>query len=71
MPSSSGSEPMPSSDGSDPTPLKSVPCTDNWVTANAISKETMKLLEQSGMFLAAYRHGIMEFIIEMIWSGEL
>lgn len=48
-----------------------VPCTDNWAAAHAISEETTKVFEQTGIFLTACRHGIVESIIEMIRSGEL
>jgi Kyakuja-Dileera-Zisupton transposase len=47
------------------------PCTDNWIAANAISEETVKVFDQTGIFLCACRHGIVEMIAEMRRSGEL
>jgi hypothetical protein len=49
----------------------SIPCTDNWASAHAISEETTKVFDQTGVFLTACRHGIIETIIEMRRSGEL
>jgi Kyakuja-Dileera-Zisupton transposase len=46
-------------------------CTDNWTTANAVSEGTVKVFDQTGIFICACRHGIIETVIEMLRSGEL
>ncbi|TFK59169.1 hypothetical protein BDN72DRAFT_781102 [Pluteus cervinus] len=46
-------------------------CADTWQAANAVSEDTVKVFEQTGVFLCACRHGIVEFIAEMRKSGEL
>jgi hypothetical protein len=48
-----------------------VSCTDNWTVANTFSEETVKVFEQTGMFLCACRHGMIELFTEMRRSGEL
>ncbi|KAI0037789.1 hypothetical protein FA95DRAFT_1506476, partial [Auriscalpium vulgare] len=47
-------------------------CTDRWVTENATSTgKTAAVFEQTGIFVGACRHGIIELVQEMIRSGEL
>ena len=46
-------------------------CTDNWVAANTVSKETIQLFEQTGVFVSVCRHGLMQTLVEMRRSGEL
>jgi hypothetical protein len=48
-----------------------VSCTDNWTAANSVSEETIKVFEQTGIFVCACRHGIIETFAEMRRSGEL
>ena len=51
-------------------------CTDSW-TADKATKSTRSttalgdVFEQTGVFLVTCRHGIVEFVAEMIQSGEL
>jgi hypothetical protein len=40
-------------------------CTNNWVAANAISKETLQLFEQTGIFVSVCRHGFVQTLVEM------
>ncbi|KAI0038768.1 hypothetical protein FA95DRAFT_1449808, partial [Auriscalpium vulgare] len=47
-------------------------CTDRWVTENASSTgKTAVVFEQTGIFVGACRHGIVELVEEMLQSGEL
>ncbi|KAG2341415.1 hypothetical protein BDR05DRAFT_1001795 [Suillus weaverae] len=46
-------------------------CTDNWKTANTITDNTIKVFEQTGIFISACRHSMVQTIVEMRWSGEL
>ncbi|KIK34196.1 hypothetical protein CY34DRAFT_98437 [Suillus luteus UH-Slu-Lm8-n1] len=50
------------------TPLA---CTDNWKAANSTTENTVKIFEQTGIFLSACRHGMVQTIAEMWYSGEL
>src|SRR3977135_4276626 len=45
-------------------------CTDNWAAANVVTEETTKVFEQTGAFVSACRHGLIESFAEMIRSGE-
>ena len=47
------------------------PCTDNWKAANTVQESSVKIFEQTGIFISACRHGIMETFCEMRCSGEL
>jgi len=47
------------------------PCTDNWKAANTVQESSVKIFEQTGIFISACRHGIMETFCEMRRSGEL
>ncbi|KAG1732925.1 uncharacterized protein EDB91DRAFT_1238702 [Suillus paluster] len=62
------------------TPLKPSPairvsndslCTDNWKAANTITENTTNVFEQTGVFVSACRHGIIQTLVEMRRSGEL
>ncbi|KAG1791119.1 uncharacterized protein HD556DRAFT_1445641 [Suillus plorans] len=46
-------------------------CTDNWKTANTITDNTIKVFEQTSIFISACRHGMVQTIVEMRRSGEL
>jgi hypothetical protein len=48
-----------------------VSCTDNWTVANTFSEDTVKVFEQTGIFLSACHHGMIEMFTEMRRSGEL
>jgi len=50
---------------------KAVDCTDNWRAANSTDKDTVRVFEQTGIFLSACRHGIVQTVLEMRQSGEL
>ncbi|TFK60510.1 hypothetical protein BDN72DRAFT_730156, partial [Pluteus cervinus] len=50
---------------------KATPCADTWHAATAVSEDTIKVFDQTGIFLSACRHAIVEFIVEMRKSGEL
>jgi Kyakuja-Dileera-Zisupton transposase len=58
-------------EGTPPHGSDQTTCTNNWVAANTVSKETVQLFEQTGVFISACRHGIMQTIVEMRRSGEL
>lgn len=46
-------------------------CADNWTAANSVSEGTVKVFQQTGGFLCACRHSIIETLAEMRQSGEL
>lgn len=46
-------------------------CTDNWTAANSFKEDTVQVFDQTGIFLCACRHSIVETIVEMRHSGEL
>ncbi|KAG1876360.1 hypothetical protein F4604DRAFT_1880665 [Suillus subluteus] len=46
-------------------------CTENWKTANTISENTVSVFDQTGIFVSACRHGIVQTLVEMRKSGEL
>jgi hypothetical protein len=46
-------------------------CTDNWKAVNTIAKNTTNMFEQTGVFVSACRHGIIQTLVEMRRSGEL
>jgi hypothetical protein len=49
----------------------STPCTEHWTVANAISEGTVEVFQQTGGFLSACRHSIIETFVAMRNSGEL
>jgi len=59
-------QPQSAADGS-----KLEMCTENWKTVNTQQDSTVKVFEQTGIFLSACRHGIVESFCEMYRSGEL
>jgi hypothetical protein len=62
------------STGNQPNQLNnSLTCTDNWQVANSASgsENTVHVFEQTGIFLSACRHGIIQTLTEMRRSGEL
>ena len=46
-------------------------CADTWQAASAVDEDTVKVFEQTGIFLSACRHGIILTCAEMLRSGEL
>lgn len=46
-------------------------CANNWTAANSVSEDTIKVFQQTGGFLSACRHSIIETLAEMRQSGEL
>lgn len=46
-------------------------CTENWTAAKAIEENKITVFDQTGIFLVACRHGIIECVTEMKRSGEL
>ncbi|KAG2107568.1 hypothetical protein BD769DRAFT_1630595 [Suillus cothurnatus] len=54
-------------------PNESLTCTDNWQAANSTSgsENTVRVFKQTGIFLSACRHGIIQILTEMRHSGEL
>jgi Kyakuja-Dileera-Zisupton transposase len=46
-------------------------CTERWKAANTLHDSTVKVFEQTGIFISACRYGIVEFFCEMYRSGEL
>ncbi|KAG1888306.1 hypothetical protein F4604DRAFT_1877422 [Suillus subluteus] len=47
-------------------------CTDNWKAARAdTKKKSWGIFEETGVFACACRHGIIQWIVDMIRSGEL
>lgn len=50
---------------------KVVDCTENWKAANTADEDTICVFEQTGIFLSACRHGIVQTVVEMQRSGEL
>ncbi|KAG1880023.1 hypothetical protein F4604DRAFT_1679156 [Suillus subluteus] len=57
--------------GASPADVSETTCTDNWKTANTISDNTVKVFEQTGIFISACRHGMIQTLVEMRRSGEL
>lgn len=57
--------------GISPADVSESTCTDNWKTANTISDNTVKVFEQTGIFISACRHGMIQTLVEMRRSGEL
>lgn len=45
--------------------------TDNWKAANTIAENTTNIFEQTGVFVSACHHGIIQTLVEMRRSGEL
>ncbi|KAG1877380.1 hypothetical protein F4604DRAFT_1880377 [Suillus subluteus] len=46
-------------------------CTENWTAAKAVDDTKITVFDQTGIFLVACRHGIIECVTEMRRSGEL
>ncbi|KAG2065100.1 hypothetical protein BDR04DRAFT_1033676 [Suillus decipiens] len=46
-------------------------CTDNWKATNSTEENTVRVFEQTGIFLSACRHRIIQMVTEMRRSGEL
>ncbi|KAF9240488.1 hypothetical protein BU15DRAFT_74070 [Melanogaster broomeanus] len=61
-----GARQAPEQSDSDPAS-----CTDNWKAANSTDENTIQVFEQTGIFLSACCHGIVQTLAEMRHSGEL
>ncbi|KAG2028904.1 hypothetical protein BDR03DRAFT_929693 [Suillus americanus] len=46
-------------------------CTENWTAAKAVDNDRITVFDQTGIFLLACRHGLIESVTEMKRSGEL
>ncbi|KAG1882375.1 hypothetical protein F4604DRAFT_1921540 [Suillus subluteus] len=46
-------------------------CTENWTAAKSFEENKITVFDQTGIFLLACRHGIIEVVSEMKRSGEL
>ncbi|KAG2336047.1 hypothetical protein BDR05DRAFT_978864 [Suillus weaverae] len=46
-------------------------CTENWTAAKAVDDNKITVFDQTGIFLVACHHGIIECVMEMKRSGEL
>ncbi|KAG1832900.1 hypothetical protein DFJ58DRAFT_847925 [Suillus subalutaceus] len=46
-------------------------CTDNWKATNSTEENTVHVFEQTGIFLSACRHGIVQTVTKMCRSGKL
>ncbi|KAG2100429.1 uncharacterized protein F5147DRAFT_582048 [Suillus discolor] len=46
-------------------------CTENWKAANAVTEKTINVFDQTGVFVSACCHGIIQTVVEMRQSGEL
>ncbi|KAG1749252.1 hypothetical protein EDB19DRAFT_2036549 [Suillus lakei] len=57
--------------GTTPGDTSESACTDNWKTANTISDNTVKVFKQTGIFISACQHGMIQTLVEMRRSGEL
>ncbi|KAG1800058.1 hypothetical protein EV424DRAFT_1587758, partial [Suillus variegatus] len=55
---------VPTSDGS-------TTCTENWKVANTTSENSTNVFDQTGVFVSACRHGIIQTLVELRRSGEL
>jgi len=63
-------------DGGDPTdgaqPSVTVACADNWKASQANELRRMwNIYEETGIFAAACRHGLILWLVDMVRSGEL
>ncbi|KAG1850888.1 hypothetical protein F4604DRAFT_1686992 [Suillus subluteus] len=61
----------PGEQGTDSDANNPLACTDNWKAASATSENTVSVFEQTGIFLSACQHGMIQTITEMRRSGEL
>ncbi|KAG2125460.1 hypothetical protein DEU56DRAFT_873092 [Suillus clintonianus] len=57
-----GDEVLPSNDST---------CTENWRVANTTSENSTNVFDQTGVFVSACRHGIVQTLVELRRSGEL
>ena len=48
-------------------------CTTNWKAAHVteLGKGAAEVFDQMGIFASLCQHGIVEWVTEIIWSGEL
>ncbi|KAG1794530.1 uncharacterized protein HD556DRAFT_1442718 [Suillus plorans] len=46
-------------------------CTENWTAAKAVDDNKITVFDQTGIFLLACRHGLIECVAEMKCGGEL
>jgi hypothetical protein len=61
----------PGEQGTKQTEWTVTSCTENWRATNSTDENTVKVFEQTGIFLSACRHGIIQTLAEMRHSGEL
>ncbi|KAG2123744.1 hypothetical protein DEU56DRAFT_873408 [Suillus clintonianus] len=53
------------------SPHQNTSCTNNWTAARSVEEAKISVFEQTGIFIMACRHGLVECIVEMKQSGEL
>ena len=47
-------------------------CVHNWKAAQSDSKKrSWEIFEENGLFASACRHGLILWVMDMVWSGEL
>ncbi|KAG1777153.1 hypothetical protein EV702DRAFT_970206, partial [Suillus placidus] len=46
-------------------------CTENWKAANTTSENSINVFDQTGVFVSACRHGIVQTLVELRRSSEL
>jgi hypothetical protein len=56
---------------SSPASTEEISCTKRWVVANTVSEGTVEVFQQTGGFISACRHAIIQTFAEMRNSGEL
>jgi hypothetical protein len=53
------------------SPHQNTSCTENWTAARSVEEAKISVFQQTGIFIMACRHGLVECIVEMKRSGEL
>ena len=66
----------PEDTGGDPTDgtnnLAIDGCVNNWKAAQSNSKKrSWKIFEENGLFASACHHGLILWVMDMVWSSEL
>ncbi|KAG0697078.1 hypothetical protein DFH29DRAFT_984415 [Suillus ampliporus] len=61
----------PGEQGTDSDASNPLACTDNWKAANSTSENTVSVFEQTGIFLSACQHRMIQTITKMRRSSEL
>ncbi|KAG1729622.1 uncharacterized protein EDB91DRAFT_1059885, partial [Suillus paluster] len=57
--------------GDEVLPSNNSTCTENWRVANTTSENSTNVFDQTGVFVSACRHGIVQTLVELRRSGEL